>query len=79
VAVVRYIVERCKGVDCTNFVEIPQLAPVEPMGPLSQSTANPRYFASPSGKTVLLGGSHHWINLVDSGLVSPPPAFDYSA
>src|SRR6185295_2310172 len=31
------------------------------------------------GKAVLLGGSHHWINLIDSGTTYPPPAFDYDA
>ena len=48
-------------------------------GPLTVHPSNPRYFADPSGKAVLLGGSHTWINFVDSGLVSPPPAFNYSA
>jgi hypothetical protein len=46
---------------------------------LQISTLNPRYFADPSGKVVLLGGSHHWINFVDSGTVSPPPPFNYDA
>src|SRR5262245_53993335 len=48
-------------------------------GPLRVSQANTRYFVAPSGKAVLLGGSHTWPNLVDSGTVSPPPAFDYGA
>ena len=47
--------------------------------PLDISTVNPRYFADPSGKAVLLGGSHHWLKFIDSGTVFPPPAFDYGA
>ena len=38
----------------------------EAIGPLSVSTTNPRYFADPSGKPVLLGGAHHWLNFIDS-------------
>jgi hypothetical protein len=49
------------------------------MGPLHVSADNRRYFVTPDGRTVLLGGSHHWLNLVDSGTVSPPPTFDYGA
>jgi hypothetical protein len=48
-------------------------------GPLRVHPTNPRYFVDSTGKAVLLGGSHTWINLVDSGTVSPPPAFDYNA
>ena len=51
----------------------------EAIGPLRVSTTNPRYFADPSGKPVLLGGAHHWLNFIDSGTVFPPPLFDYDA
>lgn len=55
------------------------LAPAGLAGPLTVSSANPRYFVDSTGKVVLLGGSHHWINFIDSGTNSPPPAFDYDA
>ncbi len=48
-------------------------------GPLRVSTANPRYFADPSGRIVYLTGSHTWSNLQDNGHGFPPPAFDYPA
>src|SRR3954470_9569850 len=38
-----------------------------PMGPLKKSEANPRYFASPDGRPVLLVGSPHWSSLQDAG------------
>jgi len=48
-------------------------------GPLAVSGTNPRYFIDSSGKAVLLGGSHHWNNFIDSGTNYPPPVFDYNA
>ena len=47
-------------------------------GPLRVLKSNPRWFADPSGKAVLLTGSHVWQNLQDNGLlirgaVSNPP------
>lgn len=38
---------------------------------------NPRYFADPSGRAVLLTGSHTWLVLQDGGVTNPPPRFDY--
>jgi hypothetical protein len=48
-------------------------------GPLRVSSANPRYFADPSGKVVYLTGSEYWKTIQDNGTSDPPPAFDYSA
>jgi hypothetical protein len=48
-------------------------------GPLRVSKANPRYFAGPSGKPILLVGSHVWNNLVDMSPDDPPAAFDFDA
>jgi hypothetical protein len=48
-------------------------------GPLSVSSANPRYFADTTGRIVYLTGSHTWLNFQDSGGAFPPPAFDYTA
>ena len=47
-------------------------------GPLRVSTANPRYFADPTGRPVLLAGSHTWTNFQDAGPTDPPPVFDWS-
>jgi hypothetical protein len=55
------------------------LATLGSSGPLTVSGVNPRYFVDPSGKAVLLGGSHHWLNFIDSGTNYPPPVFDYNA
>ncbi len=52
-------------------------------GPLRVLKSNPRWFADPTGKAVLLMGSHVWQNLQDNGLLirgavsNPPPVFDY--
>lgn len=57
----------------------------EARGPLRVLPSNPRWFSDPSGKAVLLAGSHVWQNLQDSGLLirgataNPPPEFDYEA
>jgi hypothetical protein len=47
-------------------------------GPLRVSSANPRYFADPSGRVVYLTGSHVWPSLQDYGRSDPPSPFDYS-
>ncbi len=47
-------------------------------GPLKVHAANPRYFVDGSGNVVYLTGSHHWNNLLDTGVVDQPPlVFDY--
>lgn len=52
-------------------------------GPLRVLPQNPRWFATPDGRAVLLTGSHVWWNLQDNGLIvrgatsNPPPVFDY--
>jgi len=52
-------------------------------GPLRVLSSNPRWFADPSGRAVLLAGSHVWQNLQDNGLIirgavaNPPPVFEY--
>ncbi len=57
--------------------------PAPATGPLRVPPSNPRWFAAPSGKAVVLTGSHVWQNLQDNGLIirgaisNPPPAFDY--
>ncbi|MBL8210834.1 MAG: hypothetical protein JNK87_08990 [Bryobacterales bacterium] len=54
------------------------------MGPLRPHRENPRWFARPDGKAVVLVGSHVWQNLQDNGLIirgatgNPPPVFDYA-
>jgi hypothetical protein len=54
------------------------------MGPLRVNPANPRWLVDPSGKAVVLVGSHVWQNLQDNGLIirggteNPPRVFDYS-
>ncbi|MCE7002594.1 DUF6298 domain-containing protein [Kibdelosporangium philippinense] len=51
--------------------------PAAATGPLKPSVDNPRYFATPDGKPVLLTGAHTWQNLQDTGGTNPPKAFDY--
>ena len=48
-------------------------------GPLRVSARNPRYFADPSGRIVLLAGDHDWTDFQDYGYSDPPPRFDYGA
>ena len=48
------------------------------MGPLKQSTANPHYFVTPSGKAVLLSGSHTWDDFQDTDTSASPAAFDFN-
>ncbi len=56
--------------------EMKPVAPAE--GPLKIHPVNSRYFADVNGNTVYLTGSHHWNNLLDTGLVDQPPTiFDY--
>ncbi|ALG11317.1 hypothetical protein [Kibdelosporangium phytohabitans] len=51
--------------------------PATAIGPLRRSVDNPRYFATPDGRPVLLTGAHTWQNLQDTGRTDPPGAFDY--
>jgi hypothetical protein len=48
------------------------------MGPLKVSTTNSHYFVDPSGKAVLLSGSHTWNTLQDLTQGTTPPPFDFS-
>ena len=78
VGVTGYKVERCQGAGCTNFAEVStQTAGIT--GPLAMSPANPRYFVDPSGKAVLLAGSHTWNNLQDWGTNGTPRTLDFTA
>lgn len=43
------------------------------------SSRNPRYFADPSGRIVLLAGDHVWNDFQDYGYGDPPPPFDFGA
>lgn len=65
---------------------VPPAAPAQSRpaaGPLRVLASNPRWFADPGGKAVMLAGSHIWQNLQDNGLLmrgavsNPPPVFDY--
>ena len=49
------------------------------MGPLTRSESNPNYFARPDGKPIYFVGSHHWSNLQDQGMTTPPAAFNYTS
>src|SRR3989338_1474100 len=62
------------GATVSCSITIPITVPVS-AGPLKASSANPRYFADPSGKIVYLTGSHTWNNLQDFGNWA---AFDYA-
>lgn len=48
-------------------------------GPLHVHPDNPRYFARPDGRPVLLVGAHTWDNLVDMGETDTPAPFDFPA
>jgi len=48
-------------------------------GPLKVHPDNPRYFATPDGRAVLLVGAHTWNNLIDMGPADPPAKFDFPA
>jgi len=68
-----------------SWVEVSPAQPRPAVGPLRVLNSNPRWFADPSGKAVLLTGTHVWWNLQDNGLIipgatsNPPPVFDYNA
>ena len=47
------------------------------LGPLVRHSTNPRYFAGPAGKAVLLTGSHTWANFQERGEAGSTPDFDY--
>jgi hypothetical protein len=49
----------------------------EVKSPLKRSSANARYFVDHNGQAILLAGDHTWYTLQDSGVNSPPPAFNY--
>ncbi|QDT55893.1 hypothetical protein Pan44_39410 [Caulifigura coniformis] len=51
----------------------------ESLGPLRACPENPRYFAGPDGRAILLTGSHTWNNLQDIGVGDPPPEFPFEA
>ncbi|MBL8229461.1 MAG: cellulase family glycosylhydrolase [Bryobacterales bacterium] len=55
------------------------------LGPLRVSASHPQWFADPSGRAVVLAGSHTWWSLQDNGLIvrgataNPPKPFEYEA
>jgi hypothetical protein len=49
------------------------------MGPLVQSSTNSHYFVDPSGKAVLLSGSHTWTSFQDLGNAGAAVASDFNA
>jgi hypothetical protein len=63
-----------------NLVET-LVAPIQTgvTGPLSTSTANPRYFVDPRGNPVALNGSHTWNTLQDWGANGVPQTVDFPA
>jgi len=63
----------------TSAAEPPKPEGRPAMGPLRVHPKNPRYFADPRGRAVLLVGSHTWSSLVDIGPGDPPPKFDFPA
>src|SRR5262249_18614302 len=66
-----------------NFAIIEKCFSSQPcmmMGPLSVSTANPRYFSDRNGNAVYLTGSHNWYSLQDAGqLEHPVTTLDYNS
>ena len=48
------------------------------MEPLKQSTANPHYFVTPSGKAVLLSGSQTWNDFQDTDTSALPASLDFN-
>ena len=48
-------------------------------GPLTVSTANPRYFTDSRGNAIYLTGFHTWTTLQDMGRVEPLAHFDFDA
>lgn len=53
------------------------LRAVPAAGPLAVCADNPRWFAGPDGRALVLVGSHTWNSLQDCGPSDPPPAFDW--
>lgn len=53
--------------------------PAPAPGPLLVDADNPRYFNDGHGRTVVLAGSHTWLNFQDGGHGDPPPPFAYDA
>lgn len=53
--------------------------PTPVMGPLVRCAADPRYFARPDGKRVLLAGSHTWDTIQDFRTSEATPRFDFPA
>ena len=49
-----------------------------PMGPLTKSTVNTRYFVTPAGNGVFLSGSHTWDDFQDTDQTSTPAAFPFT-
>ena len=47
------------------------------IGPLVVHPDHPRYLADPSGRAIVLSGSHTWSNLQDMGDRDPPPSLDF--
>jgi chitodextrinase len=48
------------------------------LGPLVRSAANSHYFVDPTGKAVLLAGSHTWDDFQDTDTSPSPAPFDFS-
>lgn len=67
------------------LVALPGAAQSPAPGPLRVLPSNPRWFADPSGRAVVLAGSHTWWSLQDNGLIArgatsnPPKPFEYEA
>ena len=63
----------------TTTTTAPTPPPSGSIGPLRQSSVNPRYFVDPSGKAVLLTGSHTWNTLQDWGTGGAVNPIDFDA
>ena len=61
----------CNG----HTTNVKQHIEAAPMGPLTIHQNNPRYFATPDGRALVLAGSHTWDNLQDWGST---PEFDFT-
>ena len=67
------------------LMAVPAVSGPPASGPLRPHPTNPRWLADPSGRAVLLAGSHNWQNLQENGVLlrggntNPPPVFDYDA
>jgi Protein of unknown function (DUF4038)/Concanavalin A-like lectin/glucanases superfamily/Putative collagen-binding domain of a collagenase/Fibronectin type III domain len=76
VGVTGYLVERCAGVGCNNFVQIGSTA--QNTAPLAAS-ANPNYFKDGSGTPLILNGSQTWNSLQDWGSNGTVQTLDFNA